>query len=130
MGKSMSEFFINLLMSIVTGGYMGLVVSKAVAFSAVKKEVLRIIRGVDYVEEYRNTDKVRDLFILSSEMLGLGHRKAGDIIFKISKDANREISNPTIKNGIGGKMFDDMQREVRKLRPSTWALLNPFKLNL
>ncbi|WP_262016464.1 hypothetical protein [Serratia liquefaciens] len=126
----MSEFFTNLFMSLVTGGYMGLVVSKAVAFSAVKKEVLRIIRGVDYMEEYSNTDKVRDLVILASEMLGLGHRKAGDILCKISNDANREISNPTIKNGIGGKMFDDMQREVRKLRPSTWALLNPFKLNL
>ncbi|WP_261642238.1 hypothetical protein [Erwinia mallotivora] len=91
----MSEFIVNFVMSLVTGGYMGIVVSKAVAFSNIKKEALRIVRAIDTLgpkgEFFHNNDNVNTLMLLSSELRGLNHQKAADVIIRVFNEVRKEI---------------------------------------
>ncbi|WP_048696700.1 hypothetical protein [Erwinia piriflorinigrans] len=81
----MCDLLINIIMSLVTGGYMGIIVSKAVAFSNLKKEALRIIRKIDTLGPngtiFHKTENVETLALLSSELRGLHHPDAGDAVF-------------------------------------------------
>lgn len=130
----MSEFLTNLIMSLVTGGYMGIVVSKAVAFSNLKKEALRIIRTIDTLgpkgNYFHNTERVKELPLLSSELLGLKHQGAGKELMRIFNSVNKEIYTPSEDASLRSKILQESQVTVRKLKPSKKTLFNPFDFSL
>lgn len=130
----MSEFLTNLIMSLVTGGYMGIVVSKAVAFSNLKKEALRIIRTIDTLgpkgNYFHNTERVKELPLLSSELLGLKHQGAGRELMRIFNSVNKEIYTPSEDASLRSKILEESQVTVRKLKPSKITLFNPFDFSL
>ena len=130
----MSDFLVNLLMSLITGGYMGIVVSKAVAFSNLKKEALRIIRTIDTLGPngscYHKTEKVDELPLLGSELLGLKHLEAGRELMGIFNAIHKEICTPSEDSSIRGKILEESQVRVRKLKPSIKTLFNPFDFSL
>jgi hypothetical protein len=129
-----SEFFINLLMSLATGGYMGIVVSKAVAFSNIKKEALRIIRTIDTLGAngaiFHKTENIATLLLLSSELLGLKHKKAADVINNVFIDINKEISIPSLDSSIRSEILANAQKNIRTLPASKLVLFNPFDFSL
>lgn len=129
-----SDFFINLLMSLATGGYMGIVVSKAVAFSNIKKEALRIVRTIDTLGPngriYHKTENVAILLLLSSELLGLKHKKAAGVINDIFSDINKEISSPSLVSSIRSEILANAQKSIRTLPASKFVLFNPFDFSL
>ncbi|MDX6910734.1 hypothetical protein SJZ84_07840 [Hafnia paralvei] len=129
-----SDFFINLLMSLATGGYMGIVVSKAVAFSNIKKEALRIVRTIDTLGPngavFHKTENVTTLLLLSSELLGLKHKKAAGVINKVFIDINKEIFSPSLDSSIRDKILADAQKNIRNLPASKFVLFNPFDFSL
>ncbi|HBZ16075.1 MAG TPA: hypothetical protein DEO73_09990 [Pantoea sp.] len=130
----MSDFLSNLIMSLVTGGYMGIVVSKAVAFSNLKKEALRIIRTIDTLgpkgNYFHNTERVNELPLLSSELLGLKHLGAGRELMGIFNAINKEIYTPSEDASLRGKILEESQVTVRNLKPSKKTLFNPFEFSL
>lgn len=129
-----SDFFINLLMSLATGGYMGIVVSKAVAFSNIKKEALRIVRTIDTLGPngavFHKTENVTTLLLLSSELLGLKHKKAAGVINNVFIDINKEIFSPSLDSSIRDKIHANAQKNIRKLPASKLVLFNPFDFSL
>ena len=129
-----SDFFINLLMSLATGGYMGIVVSKAVAFSNIKKEALRIVRTIDTLGPnglvFHKTKNVTNLLLLSSELMGLKHKKAAGIINNVFSDINKEIFTPSLDSSIRDKILSNAQKSIRTLPPSRIVLFNPFDFSL
>lgn len=129
-----SDFFINLLMSLATGGYMGIVVSKAVAFSNIKKEALRIVRTIDTLGPngpvFHKTENVTTLLLLSSELLGLKHKKAAGVINNVFSDINKEIFTPSLDSSIRDKILANAQKSIRNLPPSRIVLFNPFHFSL
>ncbi|HEE0143086.1 TPA: hypothetical protein R8G72_004863 [Citrobacter youngae] len=129
-----SDFFINLLMSLATGGYMGIVVSKAVAFSNIKKEALRIVRTIDTLGPnglvFHKTENVTNLLLLSSELMGLKHKKAAGIINNVFSDINKEIFTPSLDSSIRDKILSNAQKSIRTLPPSRIVLFNPFDFSL
>ncbi len=129
-----SDFFINLLMSLATGGYMGIVVSKAVAFSNIKKEALRIVRTIDTLGPngavFHKTENVTTLLLLSSELLGLKHKKAAGVINKVFIDINKEIFSPSLDSSIRDKILANAQKNIRNLPASKFVLFNPFDFSL
>ncbi len=129
-----SDFFINLIMSLVTGGYMGIVVSKAVAFSNIKKEALRIVRTIDTLgpngSVFHKTDDITTLLLLSSELMGLKHKKAAGIINNVFNDINNEIFTPSLDSSIRNKILANAQKSIRTLPPSKIVLFNPIDFSL
>lgn len=129
-----SDFFINLLMSLATGGYMGIVVSKAVAFSNIKKEALRIVRTIDTLVPngavFHKTENFTTLLLLSSELLGLKHKKAAGVINNVFIDINKEIFSPSLDSSIRDKIHANAQKNIRKLPASKLVLFNPFDFSL
>lgn len=129
-----SDFFINLLMSLATGGYMGIVVSKAVAFSNIKKEALRIVRTIDTLGPngavFHKTENVTTLLLLSSELLGLKHKKAAGVINIVFNDINKEICTPSLDSSIRDKILANAQKSIRTLPPSRIVLFNPIDFSL
>ncbi|HDH0725660.1 hypothetical protein [Klebsiella aerogenes] len=129
-----SDFFINLLMSLATGGYMGIVISKAVAFSNIKKEALRIVRTIDTLGPngavFHKTENVTTLLLLSSELLGLKHKKAAGVINKVFIDINKEIFSPSLDSSIRDEILADAQKNIRNLPASKFVLFNPFDFSL
>lgn len=121
-------------MSLVTGGYMGIVVSKAVAFSNIKKEALRIVRAIDTLgpkgEFFHNTDNVNNLVLLSSELRGLNHQKAADVIIRVFNDIRKEIDVPSKDSSIRNRIYEESQTKIRTLPVNKKALFNPIDFSL
>lgn len=130
----MSDFLVNFIMSLVTGGYMGIVVSKAVAFSNIKREALRIVRTVDTIgpngEVFHNTDDVKNLLFLSSELLGLKHIKAANIVSEVLNQFRNEISLPSSDLSVRSKILTEAQIKIRTMPTSKKGLFNPFDFSL
>lgn len=121
-------------MSLVTGGYMGIVVSKAVAFSNIKKEALRIVRAIDTLgpkgEFFHNTDNVNNLMLLSSELRGLNHQKAADVIIRVFNDIRKEIDVPSKDSSIRNRIYEESQTKIRTLPVNKKTLFNPVDFSL
>jgi len=130
----MADFLGNLLMSLGTGGYMGIVVSKAVAYSNLKKEALRIIRTIDTLRPngnyFHKTERVNELPLLISELLGLKHLEACRDLMSIFNAIHKEIYAPSEDSSIRGKILEKSQVKVRKLKPSIKTLFNPLDFSL
>lgn len=113
---------------------MGIVVSKAVAFSNIKKEALRIIRTIDTLGAngaiFHKTENIATLLLLSSELLGLKHKKAADVINNVFIDINKEISIPSLDSSIISEILADAQKNIRTLPASKLVLFNPFDFSL
>lgn len=130
----MCDFIINLVMSLVTGGYMGIVVSKAVAFSNIKKEALRIVRTVDtmgpngYV--FHRTDDLGTLLLISSELRGLKHPEAADVVHTVYTQFKKEIDFPSADTSIRGAILKNSQVKIRTLPVNKKTLFNPFEFSL
>jgi len=130
----MGDFIINLVMSLVTGGYMGIVVSKAVAFSNIKKEALRIVRAIDTLgpkgEVFHNTENVNTLLLMSSELRGLNHQEAANVINRVFNEIRKETDSPSADSSIRGTILKDAQVKIRTLPVNKIVLFNPFDFSL
>lgn len=113
---------------------MGIVVSKAVAFSNIKKEALRIVRTIDTLgpngSVFHKTEDITTLLLLSSELLGLKHKKAAGVINKVFNDINNEIFTPSLDSSIRDKILGNAQKSIRTLPPSKIVLFNPIDFSL
>lgn len=92
------EIIINLALGIpiglVSGLYTGLIITRYTRFAELRNEAMRIIRATDFMQNdtrinLSNDHDVSKLVLVGSDLLFLGHRKAGEATMKLST----EISN-------------------------------------
>lgn len=81
------ETVISLLLGIpiglVSGLYTGLIVTRYARFAELRNETLRIIRTIDFMQDGSKVDVSNDqgvpkLVLISSDLIFLGHRMAGE----------------------------------------------------
>ena len=89
-----ADSIISLLLSvpigIISGFYSGLIVTRYARFAELRNETLRIIRGIDFVDEGRqiqisNDGDVSKLVLVASDLFFLNHMKAGEKVGELSK---------------------------------------------
>ncbi|MGZ5540701.1 MAG: hypothetical protein ACXWE3_03120 [Methylobacter sp.] len=108
---------------LVSGLYTGLIVTRYSRFAELRNEALRIIRSIDFMEtedkvRVSNNENVPNLLNISSDLLFLKHRKAGEQVIQLLK----EVSSTTHEAQVGklnvieyGRCHAEWQRIAREL---------------
>lgn len=86
-----TEAIISLLLGIPIAFYCSAVYGRVSRFAEVKREVLRIIRSVDFMQEepgvtITNDEEIPKLTLVVSELLSLKHHEAAEEVAKIHSD--------------------------------------------
>ena len=131
------SLILSLPLGVIGGLYSGLIVARYSRFSELRNEALRIIRTIDYMLEEQKiiVSKINDLpklAIISSDLLSLQHRRAGNSIIILStavSETNYEAERGRIPIDVYEQRYLHWQCMVRKLQPSkriifaiTWVL--------
>ena len=115
----------------VGGYYAGLLMAKHSKFSSLIHESLRAIRSVTYMgDNYRieslQADRVEELQLIASELLGLKHRRAGEQLLQIAKEFRLLVASCEM-SAVSPEAFDrkvtEWQERVRGLTPGLRFLL-------
>ncbi|TBM08654.1 hypothetical protein EYY84_19860 [Hafnia alvei] len=122
------NILIGVITGILSGLYTGLIISKYILFTSLRREALRIVRRIDYIQGdgYRNHESLPELALISSDLLSLNHKKAGATVMHVFADLNQEISRRD--TNVNGEMMADAQRKLRELPVNKLCLINPFSL--
>ena len=127
------ETVINLLLGIpiglVSGLYTGLIITRYTRFAELRNEAMRIIRAIDFVQNdsrinLSNDHDVSKLVLIGSDLLFLGHRKAGEATMKLSTEIlniNYAARHEKIDVDEYSKHFSrwqDLGRELQVVRKS------------
>lgn len=88
---SILSLLLGIPIGLVSGLYTGLIVTRYARFAELRNEALRIIRSIDFMREesrinVTNDNDVPKLLLISSDMLFLGHRRAGEQVMAISAE--------------------------------------------
>ncbi|PNM19800.1 hypothetical protein [Yersinia enterocolitica] len=124
------NIIIGVMTGIISGGYTGLVISKYILFTSLRREALRIIRRIDYIDGqgYSNYESLPEMVLISSDFLSLNHQKAGDSIMGVFNKINTEISMRPLSTN--GDIICEGQKTIRSLPANIWVLINPFSLRV
>ncbi|EGP0462705.1 hypothetical protein IV626_002073 [Salmonella enterica] len=127
MGESI---FIGILTGIISGAYTGLILSKYVLFTSLRRETLRIVRRINYIdgEEYSNYESLSELILISSDFLALKHKRAGEDVMAIFNELNLEVLNSNKKTN--GDKIVDAQRRLRMMPVNIWSIINPLSFRM
>ncbi|KAF1019868.1 MAG: hypothetical protein GAK29_03782 [Acinetobacter bereziniae] len=117
----------GMISGVIAGIYTGIISSKYAAIEEIKREILRIIRDIDYVDgKYlrgHEMEKINIIFLASSELLGMNQRKAGLVVRQNTNKLIEDIDNTKKGNSLNTQILMDFQREVRQLPISKRYLL-------
>ena len=131
------ETVINLLLGIpiglVSGLYTGLIITRYTRFAELRNEAMRIIRAIDFVQNdsrinLSNDHDVSKLVLIGSDLLFLGHRKAGEATMKLSTEIlsiNYAARHEKIDMDEYSKHFSrwqDLGRELPSSKKVLWSL--------
>lgn len=126
------ELAMALVPGAVAGYYSGLLMAKQAKFNSLKHEALRCIRRIDYLPQgvgtaLRETDRVKDLLLIASELFHLRHRRAGENLMAIAKHASQLINGGHATTPVDAvqAQVEDWQRRIRQLRPG-WRFILPW----
>lgn len=127
MGESI---FIGILTGIISGAYTGLILSKYVLFTSLRRETLRIVRRINYIdgEGYSNYESLSELILISSDFLTLKHKRAGEDVMAIFNELNLEVLNSNKKTN--GDKIVDAQRRLRMMPVNIWSIINPLSFRM
>ena len=125
------DIFLSLLTGVVSGVisgiYTGIISSKYAAIEEIKREVLRVIRRVEYAnEKYIRGHQPKDLepiFLASSELLGMGQTNAGKEIRLIYNQMREEFEKNNREGCFTPDLIDSFQKNVRLLKVNKLKLL-------
>lgn len=123
MGESI---FIGILTGIISGAYTGLILSKYVLFTSLR----RIVRRINYIdgEGYSNYESLSELILISSDFLALKHKRAGEDVMAIFNELNLEVLNSNKKTN--GDKIVDAQRRLRMMPVNIWSIINPLSFRM
>lgn len=130
------HFGYDLVMALIPGAaagyYSGLLMAKQAKFNSLKHEALRCIRRIDYVPQgpgtaLRETDRVKELFLIASELFHLRHRRAGESLMAIATSASQLANRGHATTPIEAvqAQIEDWQLRIRQIRPG-WRFILPW----
>lgn len=121
------SFLIGILSGVISGVYTGIICSKYAAIEEIKREVLRVIRRVEYADgKYIRGHHPKDIeaiFLASSELLGMGQIEAGKVIRTIYNKMRDEFDQNGYGKPLTPDLIDDFQPKVRLLKINKIKLL-------
>lgn len=126
------DILINIILSILSGIYAGLIVARFVKFEEIRAQVKRIVQDIDFMNEGPNGElviinepKIRDLDYCYSELLYLKHKNSANVVGSlITAISNTKIA-PFQATGDIGDFYIVWQRMVREMAPNIRVLLSP-----
>ena len=136
---SLCHLFDGLLLGLITGVISGLytafVAERIQRFYQIRNDALRRVRSIDFMSDDENFkiqrtnpqlgEAQREFVLLSSELYGLGHTKAGDAINKMINEFIPIISAHSIPPNFD-ETYSRWQKELRELPPSRWIYYRPW----
>lgn len=121
------SLLIGVLSGVISGIYTGIICSKYAAIEEIKREVLRVIRRVEYANgKYIRGHHPKDIeaiFLASSDLLGMGQTEAGKVIRTIYNKMREEFYQNHSGKPLTPDLIDNFQPEVRLLKISKIRLL-------
>lgn len=127
---SVFSLLLGIPIGIVSGLYTGLIVTRYARFAELRNEILRIIRNIEFIYEmpnihFKNESDLSKLMLISSDLLFLHHRIAGEQVAKLS----REIQSSNDDARYGGVDINDYfgrhnrwQATARNLSPNMFVI--------
>ena len=130
------ETIISLILAfpigIITGLYSGVILSRFTRFSELRNEVLRIIRTIDFMQEQgklviTNDRDVAKLTLVVSDLLFLKHKKAADIVARISSDIGEKkmhAETGCLKFDAYNSTYIEWQKSANAITPSKLVIFS------
>jgi hypothetical protein len=131
------SLLIGIPISIITGLYSGIIVSRYTRFAELRNEVLRIIRAIDFMQEQHglrisNDNDLSRLPLIAGDFYYLQHRAAGDTVNALRAEID-EVSMHAragrLDSSMYEKSFASWQQTARSLPPARavlWSLWHPL----
>lgn len=122
--------FLSIPIALATSAYVTVVHSRYSKFQELKKEALRVIRSIDFIQEGQtlkifNNEEVKNLVLVSSDLISLGHLNAAILINEIQSYIH-EISIHSQAGRLNADVFNinfsQWQKMVREMSPNKYAL--------
>ena len=117
----------GVISGIISGIYTGIICSKYAAIEEIRREILRVLRRVEYADgKYirgHNPKDIEPIFFASSELLGMKQKKAGLEIRKIYNKMMEEFYQNQRGKPLTKDLIDNFQPQVRLLKISKTQLL-------
>ena len=135
--ETILSLILSLPLGVIGGLYSGLIVARYSRFSELRNEALRIIRTINYMQEEQKIivsekNDLPRLTLISSDLLFLQHRRAGNSIVTLSTavlETNHEAEQGRVSIDDYEQRYLHWQSMVRNLQPSkrkifalTWNL--------
>ncbi len=135
--ETILSLILSLPLGVIGGLYSGLIVARYSRFSELRNEALRIIRTTNYMQEEQKIivsekNDLPRLTLISSDLLFLQHRRAGNSIVTLSTavlETNHEAEQGLVSIDDYEQRYLHWQSMVRNLQPSkrkifalTWNL--------
>jgi hypothetical protein len=124
------SILLEIPIALATGGYVTIVYSRYAKFLELRTETLRIIRSIDFMPEdeglhITNDSEVKNLILISSDLISLGHSKAANIVNEVYSYIN-EISRHAKASRLDADAFNinykTWQQMIRTMPPNRFYL--------
>jgi hypothetical protein len=134
--ESIISLFLGIPIGLISGLYTGLIVTRYTRFADLRNEALRIIHSINFMEvenvvHITNDEDVSKLLLISSDLLSLHHRKAGERVSQLLKDITSITCNAKagrVNVADYGSHYKAWQEIARELPPSQLVLWTWGKL--
>lgn len=128
------DTIISLLLGVPIAFYCSAVYGRISHFSEIKREILRIIRSIDFMQEetgvvITNDEDVSKLSLISSELISLSHYKAAEEVSRICSDfyeVSMHARLGRLDTSAFGQSYSNWQSAVRNLPPNRLAFWRPW----
>ena len=129
-----AEAILSLLLGIPIAFYCSAVYGRISRFSEIKREVLRIIRSVDFMQEesgvvITNDAEIPRLTLVVSELLSLKHQKAAEEVSKIHSEFHEIGMHARIGRldvSAFNQNYSNWQAAANSLPPNRLVLWSPW----
>jgi hypothetical protein len=124
-----------MITGVMSGLYTAFVSERVQRFYQIRNEALRRIRSIDFIFDDPNfkatrtnmqlADAQHEFGLLASELYGLGHKRAGDVLKKMANEFASIGSMPSVPSDFE-ETYSRWQTELRGLPPSRWVYYRPW----
>lgn len=129
-----SDTIISLLLAIPISFYCTTVYGRVSRFSEAKREALRIIRAVNFMQEQNGVVITKDkeipkLNLIVSELLSLKHLEAAEQLSRICSDfheVSMHAKNGRLDFSAVDQSYSKWQAAINKLTPNRLAFWTPW----
>lgn len=119
---------IGLVTGVLAGLYSGLVVARISRFEELRNEIKRIILGFEFICNGKTLElsmkrNVSEIVHVSCDLIGFGHKAAGEAALSIHGEMSKVLCLPTTYQTVES-CFAEWQKSCRELKPNMKVILS------